>query len=105
MNKVTINPSVAAVINIDAVGAKEVVPIYFTAEQNWLENFSFKLWNSEKKNSEVTILENPLTFEDTVMTLTISPENQNINAGKYYYEIIDTENERVIFKGDLIIID
>lgn len=101
MQVVTINPSIAVIMNIDPVGHKEMAPIYMEAEENWQGVFTIKVWNSEAKNTEH--LSQAVPTEDKVMTLTINPENQSLPVGKLYYEITNDQN-RVVFKGDLNII-
>lgn len=105
MQRVTINPSIAAIVNIDPVGAKEIVPVYFTAESNWTGNYQFKLWNSDKKNTEVSVTGNPIGVATTVMTLTIDPTAQAIPVNNHYYEITHIETKRVVFKGNLNIVE
>ena len=116
-NKVTINPSIAAIVEIDSIGKSEVVPIYFTAEENWTGTYTFKIWNSDKKNDEIEV---PETFTITVdeeeitvdtlkvqekqMTLTIAPAKQNITEGSFYFEITHDQSNRIIFKGEKLII-
>jgi hypothetical protein len=105
MQKVTINPSIAVELNIDAIGQKEIVPIYFTAEQDWVGTYKFELWNSDKKNTEISIPTTPIEIDAKVMTLTIKPENQEIPVGNHYFEITKIEDKRVVFKGNLHIVN
>jgi hypothetical protein len=106
MQKVTINPSIAAIVNIDSVGRKEVVPIYFTATADWTGTYEFKLYNSDKKNTTVALTgSNPIAVVDELMTLTVDPTVQGIVANTYYYEITKVEDKRVIFKGNLKVVE
>lgn len=103
MKTVTINPSVAAIVNIDGIGLNENVPIYLTAPVAWIGSFSFQLFNSDKKNNQIDITE-VLSIDNNVMTITISPISLSIPAGSYYYEIINIDEKRILFKGSLNII-
>lgn len=104
MQQVTINPSIAVIVNIDPIGVEEIVPIYFEAEDNWAGTYELKLYNSEKKNSTVTPTGIPINIVTTMMTWTIDPTGQAIPVGNYYYEITHTESKRILFKGDLNIV-
>lgn len=104
MKTVTIDPSIAAIVNIDNIGKTEVVPVYFTAEANWIGTYEFKLWNSDKKNTDITRTANPLVVNGVLMTLTIDASAWNVVADEYYYEITKTEDKRIVFKGNLNII-
>ncbi len=99
---VTINPSIAAVVNINSVGYNEKAPIYFTATDNWVGTYEFKIWNPDKNTSK-DYTGTILTKADNVITLTIEPKENAIQAGTYYYEIISVETKRVVFKGTLTI--
>ena len=105
MQIVTINPSMAAIVNIKDIGKAEIVPIYFTANENWVGTYGFKLFNSDKKNDETSITGTPLEVLNALMTLTIDATIWNAKAGSYYYEISKIEDRRVIFKGSLNIIE
>ncbi len=105
MQRVTLNPSIAAILNIDSVGKSEIVPVYFTADENWVGTYELKLYNSDKKNKVITTPDEALTVIDQIMTLNIDPTLWNIDAKNHYYEISKTESKRVIFKGDLNIIE
>lgn len=106
MQKVTINPSIAAIVNIDPVGLKEIVPIYITATADWIGTYEFKVYNSDKKNTLISLTgANPIAIENELMTLTIDPTAQGLTASVYYYEITKVEDKRVTFKGTLNIIN
>ncbi len=106
MTKVTINPSIAALIDIDGVGYAEEVEIYFEGTQNWTGSYVFKVWNSFQKNTEKTIPNpNPLTVLNKIITLALKPTVQTLVSvpDGYYYEIISVETKRIVFKGSLFI--
>lgn len=100
MSKVIINPSVAVELEINPVYHSEVVPIVFTAEENWQLPISVKMWNSHQKNTE--LIAPALLIVDKVMTLTISPQLQSIDEGTYYFEVFTTN--RVLFKGTIKVV-
>ena len=102
MQKVVINPSIAAVVDINSIGMAENVNIYFNATSNWLGLFEFHVWNSDKKNTAFTVT-GAITIVDTLMTLKIDPTNQNLHDDEYYYEISSLNDKRIIFKGKLVI--
>lgn len=104
METVTINPSIAVIVNITPIGVKEIVPIYFAAEQNWAGSYELKLYNSDKKNSTVTPTGTPIAILTTIMTWTIDPTGQAIPVDNYYYEITHVESKRILFKGNLNIV-
>lgn len=99
---VTINPSIAVVVNISPIIKGETVPIFFDAEENWVGAYDVKLWNSDKKNEDFNDIATVATALKR-MTLIINTSS-NTKAGGYYYEIIK-DNDRVIFKGKIEILD
>lgn len=98
-NRVSVNPSIASIVDIDNIGINEIVPIYFTAENDWLGDFSFTIFNTEAKNDAKIV--DAIAVAAKVITLTISPVVQTIVAGKYYYEIFSEDLDRIVFKGSL----
>ncbi|MGV9003943.1 hypothetical protein [Flavobacterium sp.] len=103
MNKVTINPSIAAIVNIDPIGQKEIVPIYFTADSNWIGTYQFTVFNSDKKNTKLH--EDNLPTVNELMTLTVNAQTMNLPIRVNYYEITKVEDNRIVFKGTLNIIE
>ena len=102
--KVIIDSSIAAIVNIDNVGKNEIVPIYLTSPIAWTDTYNFKLFDAPQKNSEINLNDTPLSVDDNVMTIIIDAMSLLINEGLYYYEISSLEDKRVIFKGSLNII-
>lgn len=102
MKTVTINPSIAAIVNIDPVGYNELVNIYFTAETDWTGSYKFQVFNSQVKNTELH--SSSIATSNELMTLTINANDMALEVGTHYYEIFHEESERVIFKGNLNII-
>ena len=102
MQKVEINPSIAATVNINSVGFAELAFVYFKAATPWVGVFEFKVWNSYQKNSSITVT-NALVVSSNLITLKVDASNQNLPADKYYYEILSIDFKRIIFKGELII--
>lgn len=100
MNKVTINPSIAAIVDIDSVGYTETVNVYFTAPVNWVGVFVLTVFNSSQKNTASVV--DALTVVDKVITWKIEPKTQGIEDSKYY-EIYSANAKRIVFKGNLII--
>lgn len=98
-NRVNVDPSIASIVDIENIGVNEIVPIYFTAENDWVGKFSFTVFNSEAKNDDKVV--DAIVIVAKVMTLTISPVEQIIVAGKYYYEIFSEDLDRIVFKGSL----
>ena len=58
MQKITINPSIAVIVDIASVGHKELENIYFKADSNWLGDYDCKIWNSYQKNTQFTVSDN-----------------------------------------------
>ncbi|PWA10987.1 hypothetical protein [Flavobacterium laiguense] len=100
MKKITLDPSIAAVVDIENIAHNERVVINFTSDANWVGDFAFKVYNSEKKNSEIVVV-NALIVQDNQMTLTLEPAPQNIPDGTKYYEISSVSTKRLLFKGSL----
>jgi len=44
--KITLDPSIATLLDIDPVGNGKRVEIKFTATENWTGNFEFVVYNS-----------------------------------------------------------
>lgn len=102
MQKVEINPSIAATVNINCVGFAELAYVYFRASTPWIGAFEYKVWNSYQKNKDITVA-NALTVVGDLLTLKIDASNQFLPADKYYYEISSIDSKRIIFKGELTI--
>ena len=102
MQKVEINPSIAAVVNINSVGQSEQAFVYFKAAVAWVGLFEYKVWNSYQKNTPITIA-NAIEVIGDLITLKIDATSQNLPAEKYYYEISSIATKRIIFKGELTI--
>lgn len=98
MQKITINPSIAVIVDIASVGHKEVENIYFKADSNWLGDYDCKIWNSYQKNTQFTVSDN-ITVVADLITFKIAPSLQGLKPKAYYYEIWHTTSKRVIFKG------
>jgi hypothetical protein len=108
MQKLVIDPSIAAELDIKPVSYVDKTPLYFEIEgtEKWTGQFELKLWNSSKKNVQFPITgTNPITHQDKMMTWIIHPSNQGLAVGTYYFEIFSEEFERIIYKGILPIID
>ncbi len=99
MKKVVVDPSVAGLVDINAVSFGEEVDIYYNADANWVGSFSFTLWNSNVKNNVITN-QCTLTVNGMLMTLLI----KGIEKGTHYYEIWSTTQKRIIFKGELVVV-
>ncbi|WP_264522130.1 hypothetical protein [Flavobacterium sp. N1994] len=113
--QVTIDPSIAGIVNIATIGKNEIVPIYFEAEQNWVGSYVYKVWTTDKKTTALTIPETfyvqvdappaePVVYKtieviEKIMTLIIAPAEQNLTSGDFYFEIIEQNSSRVVFKG------
>ena len=100
MQTITINPSVAATVNINSVGFVEMANIYFKGQIPWLGTFEFNVWNSTQKNTSIDVPD-AITPSGDLLTLKIDPTNQNLPADKYYYEIFSIAAKRVILKEKL----
>jgi hypothetical protein len=103
MQKLTINPSIAAEIDISPISYEEKVKLFFNADENWTGTFDFKIWNSYQKNTEIEV-SNSLTVVEKVMSLTIEPIAQNLPSNQYWYEISSVSTKRLLFKGKLNIV-
>lgn len=102
--KITLDPSIATILDIDPVGHDERVDdLKFTASGDWIGDFEFVVYNSTGKNSFVKPA-GALNIVGKVMTLVIEPSVQGIAVGTYYYEIFSLTAKRVYFKGLLNIV-
>ena len=103
MQKVTIDPSIAIVVDIASVGHEEDENIYFKADSDWIGAYVCKIWNSDKKNT-LQPVSNNLSVIGKIMTFRIAPSVQNLEPKAHYYEIWSTTEKRIIFKGLLNIV-
>jgi hypothetical protein len=103
MQKITLNPSIATLLDIDSVGHGERVTVNFTANENWTGGFEFVVYNSIAKNSFVKPA-GAITVVEKAMVLMIEPIEQVISVGAHYYEIVSISTKRVLFKGLLNIV-
>lgn len=101
--KITLDPSIATLLDIDSVAQGERVTVNFTANENWTGAFDFVVFNSAAKNSFVEPA-GALTVAAMVMSLVIEPVAQGLAVGQHYYEIVSSTTKRVLFKGLLNII-
>lgn len=97
---ITIDPSIAVELDIDRVAHSERVTMWFTADANWTGTFALSVYNSEAKNT-VQTLDDALTVVDNVMTWVIDPVEQSLSVRTHYYEIVETQSKRIIFRGQL----
>lgn len=103
MKKVTIDPSIAALVDIGPVFNAEDVNIYFTANEPLTGVFEARIYNSFQKNTHYTVANN-LTIVDDLMTFRIAPKLQGLEAKDFYYEIWHVSTNRLLFKGNLNIV-
>lgn len=103
MSKITLNPSIAQILDIDPIAYNERVNVYFNADENWTGDFEFVVYNSAQKNRFVKPVD-ALTVVAKRMTLVIEPIAQGLTATANYYEIVSLSTKRVVFKGLLNII-
>jgi hypothetical protein len=102
MQKITINPSIAVELDIDSIAHSEKVEINFSADVNWTGTYEVTIYNSQAKNTEVKPT-GAIKMVDKVMTWTIEPKTQGIEPEPKYYEIVETQSKRLVFKGKLVI--
>lgn len=97
-----LDAAIAGEINICNIFRNEEVTLDFEKEDgtNWEGDYSFFIFNSTAKNDERKI-DGAVTVNGSVMKLAVNPTLQNIEAGKYYYEIFDEVSKRVQFLGIL----
>lgn len=102
MTKQTINidPSIAVDVNFDRIGMSERVAIRFTASDDWFGIFEVEIYNSTAKNTSVKPT-NALTVEGRVMTWVIEPAIQGLTERSHFYEIVEKQSKRIIFRGVL----
>lgn len=98
-----VDPFIGQIVNIRPVYFKENANVYFTAASALTGTYTFKVWNSDKKNTEYTTAGGALTVLGEKMTLTIKPEAQGIPVGEQYFEIWHNESSRIITKGIIYI--
>lgn len=103
MQKVTINPTIAAEVNIGPVFQKEKVNIYFTASEDWTGAFEFQLFETAQKFQKFNYSD-ALTIDQRLMTLAIDPIGKSLLPALYYYEIWHLPTNRIYFKGTLNIV-
>ncbi len=103
MNKITINPSIAVELDIESISRVERVDIIFTADTFWTGTYEVTIYNSPSKNSIIKPM-SALNVVDKVITWTIDPVSNKIEVGVHYYEIVESQAKRVMFKGKLVIV-
>lgn len=96
--KITLDPSIATVLDIDSVGYNERVAVNFTASENWSGDFEIVVYNSIAKNSFFKPV-NAINVVGTVMTVTLEPIVQGLAVDAHYYEICSISTKRILFKG------
>ena len=104
MKKVVIDPSIAAVVDINPVFFNEDLNIYFQANEPLSGMYEVKMFNSFQKNTVKVIAINPLTVMGNLMTLRLAPRIQGIGVDSLYYEIWHVTSNRLYFKGNITIV-
>lgn len=102
-NKITIDPSIAVELDIDSISRVEKVDIIFTADASWSGTYQVTIYNSPSKNTIIRPM-GVLNAVDKVINWTIDPVSNNIEVGVHYYEIVESQAKRVMFKGKLVIV-
>ena len=97
---ITIDPSIAVELDIDRVAHSERVAIRFNADADWTGTFELVVYNSAAKNSFVKPAD-ALTVVGRVMTWIIEPLAQSLSDRTHFYEIVETQSKRIIFRGQL----
>ncbi|MBS1535299.1 MAG: hypothetical protein JST78_09495 [Bacteroidetes bacterium] len=100
MNTVIIDPSIATLLKIKAVGKSERRPIVFTASEPWSGTYQLDVWNSPAKNTRFEIPSTDLSISNEVMTWWIDPSGQGLDSGTYYAEIKLEDIKSIIFKAE-----
>lgn len=98
--QITIDPSIAVELDIDRVAHSERVAIRFNADAEWTGTFELVVYNSAAKNSFVKPA-NALAVVAKVMTWVIEPLAQGLSDRTHFYEIVETQAKRIIFRGQL----
>lgn len=101
--KITLDPSIATLLDINPVAENERIVVNFTASENWTGDFEFVVYNSIAKNNFVKPTAAVVAVAK-VMSLTIDPKVQGISVDAHYYEIVSVGVKRVLFKGLLNVI-
>ena len=99
-NKVILDVSIAALVDITNIRMSEKVVVTITAEESWEGNYEFTLFNSQAKNTHQKMV-GAVVVNGQDLLLTIEPMLQQITAGSYWYEIYNTLTKRIEFMGDL----
>ena len=102
---VSYNLSLSDELNICGIHVKEKATINFESENDWEGSYELTFFNSRAKNTEI-LTEGDVVVDDllsNVLIMTINPDDQGLESGKYYFEIFDTNEERIIIKGHVTI--
>lgn len=105
MKKHVINAYLGGIVDFINIGQSETRNFYFEATQPLDGTFDFLLWNSDKKNQQFDIFPNAVTKLGNKLTLTVDASLWDLQPSKYYYEIVETTQKKIYFKGILEIID
>ena len=97
---ITIDPSIAVELDIDRVAHSERVAMRFNADADWTGTFELIVYNSAAKNSFVKP-EGALTVVGKLMTWVIEPLAQGLSDRTHFYEIVETQAKRIVFRGQL----
>lgn len=99
---ITIDPSIAVALDIDSVAHSERVAVRFTADADWTGTFELVVYNSAAKNSFVKPAD-ALRVLGKEMTWVIEPLAQSLSDRTHFYEIVETQSKRIMFRGKLVI--
>ena len=92
-------------LDICGIHLKEKATINFESENAWEGSYELTYFNSRAKNTEIQTNGAVLVHDllDNILIMTINPDDQGITDGKYYFEIFDNTEERIIIKGHITI--
>ena len=105
MERKSISAFIGAMVDLRDISKVEKPNFYFEANEPLNADFEFKIWNSDKKNSEKPTTGTPLVKAGSMLILTVDATAWTLAADSYYYEIVRQSDGRIFFKGTLEILN
>lgn len=90
-----------ALLDLKQVSLVENRNFYFEAQENLEGTFAIKIWNSDKKNTELPMTGIAITKEDKKLTLAFDAATMTMVEGVHYFEISETTTKTIYFKGGI----
>lgn len=90
-----------ALLDLKEISLIEKRNFYFEAAEEIQGTFQIKIWNSDKKNTELPMTGIGISKEANKLILAFDAATLTISEGVHYYEISEANVNKIYFKGNI----